>query len=127
MKSPIALFATCLMLLFTHCNKDGTSGSKRYTGTFTFVGCTTIAIDIDGKPGTGNGVQWTDREGNNHANAVSVKNFCYISGLHLQSGDKISFTETSSDVTNTPSCVTVLCAMQGPNSNVFVNDVKKEN
>jgi|GEM_PF-4227587 len=127
MKSIALLLATCLTLLFTNCNKGGIFGSKKYTGTITFVGCTTIAIDIDGKAGTGQGVPWTDRNGKNHPNAVSVKNFCYISGLQLQSGDKISFTETTSDKTNSPPCLMVMCLASGPSSEVFVDDVKKSN
>lgn len=125
MKNLTILLAACITLLFTNCNKGGVSNSTVYTGIITFVGCTRVVIDIDGKQGTGKGIQWTDRDGNNLPNAISVSNYCYISGLKLQSGDKISFRESSSDITNTPPCLTVLCLMSGPDSDVNVYDVQK--
>lgn len=99
--------------------------NKQYTGTITFSGCTRVIIDIDGKLGTGGGVDWKDSQGTDHPNAISVSNFCYITSLKLKTGDRITFGESATDITNTPPCLTVLCIMDGPKSDVFVHGVKK--
>ena len=113
-----------IMLCFSTCKK-GPSSFGGYTGTISIMSCGTAFIDVDGKTGTASGVVWKDYAGDEHNNAITATNYCYLAGLNLAPGDRISFRVSARDVTTAPPCAVTQCYFAGPANSVFVYDVKK--
>ncbi|MES2278605.1 MAG: hypothetical protein V4592_21425 [Bacteroidota bacterium] len=117
----------CLLLAGLSCKKGAVTTTGTFKGKIILMACGTAAIDIEGPTGTGGGSVWVASSTNTYNNAVNVANYCYLADQVAKTGYDITFDITKDNSSVMPNCIVPQCYIKGPgpNSSVYVSNVKK--